>query len=377
MGFGPNLQIALNRSIFLLLFILIGISAASTEIILLESPGCTKCAAAERVLNDFLAENPDLKLISFYYYSDEGHRIIKEKGIKGDIPAIIIGNAVLSYDDYNGDDEKLRKLINDALARQKAIKIGSQGENDTQNNQSNSNLQPDLGRELDLGNLSLSSVIAVLFFGLLAGFNPCLLGILIFLSASVLSSSDRKSEMIVLVISFSFGIFITYLLFGLGMQRMLQAEVIASTFRYILTIILILIGLVNLEDARRLSQGKESIFKTDWALKYVQSGVSRRKITSYFLIGALFSLVKAPCVGAVYLAILDLLAAKSYLEGSIYLIFYNFGVILPILILGGFIALGMSPEHIDNFRKNYRARIRLITGLTLLLLAPLIYWQLI
>jgi cytochrome c biogenesis protein CcdA len=107
------------------------------------------------------------------------------------------------------------------------------------------------------------------------------------------------------------------------------------------------------------------------------TGVSRRRITSYFLIGALFSVVKAPYVGAVYRAILDLLSAKSYLEGSIFLIFYNLGVILPILILGGFIALGMSPEHVDNFRKNYRAGIWLITGLTLLFLAPLIYWQLI
>jgi cytochrome c-type biogenesis protein len=374
MGFGPNLRVALNRSILLLLFILIGISAASTEIILIESPGCTKCAAAERILNDFLDENPNLTLISFYYYSDEGHRIIKEKGIKGDIPVIVIGNFVLNYDDYDGDEEKLRKLVNSALISQEAIKIDNQSKSHRRTARSYTNL---LGSEPDLGNLSLSSIIAVLFFGLLAGFNPCLLGILIFLAASVLSSSERRNEMIILVISFSFGIFTTYLLFGLGMQHVLQTQLISSAFRYFLTIILILIGLINLEDARRLSRGKESLFKTDWALAYVQSGVSRRKITSYFLIGALFSLVKAPCVGAVYLAILDLLSAKSYLEGSIYLIFYNLGVVLPILVLGGFIALGMSPEHVDNFRKNYRAGIRLITGLTLLLLAPLIYWQFI
>jgi cytochrome c-type biogenesis protein len=53
------------------------------------------------------------------------------------------------------------------------------------------------------------------------------------------------------------------------------------------------------------------------------------------------------------------------------------GIVLPILILGGFIALGTSPEQVDKFRKDYRAGIRLITGLTLLILAPLIYWQII
>ncbi|MCJ7443845.1 MAG: sulfite exporter TauE/SafE family protein [Methanotrichaceae archaeon] len=380
MGFSPNIRIASNRTVLLLLFILVGTSTASTEIVLLESPGCAKCVAAERVINSFLAEYPDLKLVSFYYYSDEGHRIIKEKGIKGDIPAIIIGSIVLSYSDYNGNEDKLRQLIGDALAGQIHPENVSQGYGSLNKevfNQNRTGLRGYLGTNVDLSNLSFSSILAVLFFGLIAGFNPCLLGILIFLAASVISGSERRNEMVVLVMFFSFGIFVTYLLFGLGMQRLLQDEAVASAFRYSLIIILIVIGLINLEDARRLSQGKDSLFKTDWALKYIQSGASSKKLISYFLIGALFSLVKAPCVGAVYLAILDLIDAQSYIDGLIYLIFYNLGVILPILILGGFIAFGMSPEYVDNFRKNYRAGIRLITGLTLFLLVPLIYWQLI
>jgi cytochrome c biogenesis protein CcdA len=380
MGFSPNLRIASNRIVLLLLIILVGTSTASTEIVLLESPGCAKCAAAERVIKSFIAEYPDLKLVSIYYYSDEGHRIIKEKGIKGDIPAIIIGSIVLDYSDYNGNEDKLRQLVGDALASQIHPENVSQeygSLNKEAFNQNGTGLKADLGKNVDLGNLSLSSILAVLFFGLIAGFNPCLLGILIFLAASVISGTERRNEMVLLVVFFSFGIFVTYLLFGLGMQRLLQDEAVASAFRYFLIVILIVIGLINLEDARRLSRGKDSLFKTDWSLKYIQSGASSKKLISYFLIGALFSLVKAPCVGAVYLAILDLFEAQSYIDGSIYLIFYNLGVILPILILGGFIALGMSPEYVDNFRKNYRAGIRLITGLTLLLLVPLIYWQLI
>jgi hypothetical protein len=37
----------------------------------------------------------------------------------------------------------------------------------------------------------------------------------------------------------------------------------------------------------------------------------------------------------------------------------------------------MSPEQVDNFRKDHRVGMRLFTGLMLLALAPLIYWQLI
>ena len=82
-------------------------------------------------------------------------------------------------------------------------------------------------------------------------------------------------------------------------------------------------------------------------------------------------------MGAIYLAILDLFSERSYFEGSTYLFFFNLGVILPIIILGGAIALGMSPEQVDAFRKDHRVGMRLATGLTLMALAPLIYWQLI
>jgi len=56
---------------------------------------------------------------------------------------------------------------------------------------------------------------------------------------------------------------------------------------------------------------------------------------------------------------------------------YNLGIALPVLLLGGIIALGMSPEQVDQFRNEHRVAIRLITGITLFALAPLIYWQLI
>jgi len=93
--------------------------------------------------------------------------------------------------------------------------------------------------------------------------------------------------------------------------------------------------------------------------------------------GALFSLVKAPCLGAVYIAILGMISEEGCTSGAVYLFLYNLGVIFPILVLGGVIALGMSPEKVDDFRKDHRAGIRLATGFTLLALAPLIYWQVI
>lgn len=371
----------------LLLAVTVGLAWASSEVIFIKSPGCQKCAAAERVLNGIMAEEKDLKLVKYDYFSDDGHRIIKEYRVK-DVPSLIIGQRVIGYRDYEKDDLKLERLIREALANQSenssanpSLTLPINQSNDQGSNQSNANQSAQSGTgngpDLNLQEISLYTVSAVLGAGLLAGFNPCLLGILVFLAASVLSGSGRRREMATMVAFFSFGIFTMYFLFGLGMQRLLQAEAAAAAFRYVLTAFLIIIGLAQILDAVRLNRGGKSLFRTDWALKYFRSGVDRGSLGSYFLIGALFSLVKAPCVGAVYLAILDLISAKNYAEGAVYLAAFNLGVVLPILILGGFLALGMSPEQVDAFRKDHRVGMRLFTGLTLLALAPLIYWQLI
>ena len=347
---------------------------SGAEVLFIESPGCTKCAAAERVLEK-VGQDISLNISRYYYYSDEGHRIIKQYGSR-DVPSIIIDSQVIDYRDYEKDDARLESLIRSALANQSppvppSIALPIHPENQSRVARAISD------SDINLKKISAYSISAVLGAGLVAGFNPCLLGILVFLAASVLSSSGKRREMVTMVAFFSLGIFAMYFLFGLGMQRLLQTEAIASAFRYILTAFLLLAGLSQVWDALRLKQGKPSLFRTDWALKYFQAGVDKGRFSSYFLIGALFSLVKAPCVGAIYLAILDLLSARSYFEGAAYLFFFNLGVVLPIILLGGGIALGMSPEQVDAFRRDHRVGMRLFTGLALLALAPLIYWQLI
>ena len=374
---------SLWRGLSLLLWILLLISvvSASTEVILIKSPGCHKCADAERTLDSVMSEDKDIQLTSYDYFSDDGHRVIRTYRTK-DVPAIVIGKQVINYRDYNGDNQKLDKMIRAALANQ-SFSLNSSYNNSGTNistlspNQSSGNQSFYGSGEIDLGSMTLSTIFTVFAAGLLAGFNPCLLGILVFLAASVMSSSGRRRDLMMMIISFSLGIFTMYFLFGLGMQHVLQARTAADGFRYALTFFLVVLGLLHIEDARRLNKGGNSLFRTDWVMKYVEAGVNGKRLSSYFLIGALFSLVKAPCVGAVYLAILDVISARSYAEGAVYLVFYNLGIVLPIILLGGLIALGMSPEQVDKFRKDYRATIRLVTGLALLALAPLIYFQLI
>ena len=356
-------------AILLTIALVIILSPASasdnSSITIITSPGCTKCAAADRVLADILTDYENVSLVEHIFSSEEGHRIIKEHKVK-DVPSIIIGDSVIGYRDYDGNETELKTLIKAALEGQNISRL-KKDESDS-----------DLDAENALKDLTISSAATVFVAGLLAGFNPCLLAILAFLASTVLSSTGRRRDLLTMVASFSLGIFVVYYIFGVGLFNVLQEKSTAAMFRLVLAAFLLVLGLMQIEDARRLYSGGDSLFRTDWAMKYVHGALASRKLSSYFLLGALFSLVKAPCVGAVYIAIIGIISSQGYASsGLFYLMMFNLGIVLPVLLLGGLIALGMSPEQVDHFRHKHRVAIRVITGATLIVMAPLIYWQLI
>ncbi|WP_048144507.1 cytochrome c biogenesis CcdA family protein [Methanothrix harundinacea] len=347
----------------LALYLIIASAAAasgSSEAILITSPGCSKCAAAGRVLDEVIGGYPGYTIREEIFYSEEGRRIIRETKAK-DMPSIVIGSHVIGYRDYEGDERKLEEMVRSALDGE-AAPAPAEEDHDL----------------ISLEGVSISSAAAVLAAGLIAGFNPCLLAVLVFLASMTLSRSGRRRDLAVMVGFFCLGIFVMYYLFGLGLFRLFSIPSFEASFRLILTLLLLVLGATQIEDARRLHRGGISLFKAEWALGYFKKSLERYSILSYFLIGALFSLVKAPCVGAVYIAIIGIIQSQGYASaGTVYLLLYNLGVVLPVMILGMVIALGMSPDQVDRFRHEHRVAIRLVTGLTLAGLAPLIWWQIL
>lgn len=375
----PGSKMSISPAILLMVLLLLFPAGAAEDVILIASPGCTKCAAAERTVERLLPDYPGSEIVVYDVYSEEGREVIREHRLKGGVPSIVIGSFSIAYRDYDGDQDLLERMVRESLGTEMGETSGAASSEIPVVGRSPEGgpgqRSPGAGDEdIDVTSLSMMTVFLA---GLLAGFNPCLLGILAFLATAVISSSGRRRDLVLMVAFFSFGIFAVYYLFGVGMLRTFHAEAVASRFRVALTFLLLALGLVHLEDARRLAAGGRSLFKASWSQKYIEGALSRGRFSSYFILGALFSLVKAPCVGAVYIAILGLISEEGYSSGAVYLLLYNLGVIFPILILGCVIALGMSPEKVDGFRKDHRAGIRLATGLTLLALAPLIYWQVI
>ncbi|WP_440953329.1 cytochrome c biogenesis protein [Methanococcoides sp. FTZ1] len=363
---------ATESAVFLLILLLAGlnissVSAAQTDEVMIEyfyEGGCLKCQQTSPIIDSVVSRYDNIN----YTRNDiaTSYSIMKGYGVYT-VPAIVINkNTVISYSDYEGDPALLEELLVDAI--ENATPITKNSAIPLADN-SNENAAP----------FELSPAI-VLVAGLLAGFNPCLLAVIAFLTSVTISSSGGKKEILIVVAAFCAGIFTTYMVAGLSF---LKAVTVLPESRDAITLFMTLLigilGIWHIYDAYYLQNHSKSTFKTPGPIiSFMNSIHGKNAMVLSFFAGAFFSLVKAPCVGAVYLSILDMLIARTeLLEATMYLVIYNLGLVLPVLGLGLFLAFGMSPETVIQFREKRRSAIRFVTGLILILLAVLLYLNVI
>jgi thiol-disulfide isomerase/thioredoxin len=135
---GIKAEIVKVMMLALALIMVLSPAMASTDtqiIVIIHSPPGAKCAAADRVLTDVLADYENVSIEDIIFSSEEGKRIIKEHKVK-DVPSIIIGDSVIGYRDYDGNETKLKMLIKAALEGQNISRLNE--------DQSDSNLDEEM-----------------------------------------------------------------------------------------------------------------------------------------------------------------------------------------------------------------------------------------
>ncbi len=354
----------------IVLFCPITASGQSGEVVVeyFYEDGCLSCSGAEPVVDKVVQGYDNISYSKYEIWSDYGDmkvydRMVSEYGIAS-VPAVVINHQIIiTYPDYNGDEKRLEELLVAGIENAPHIP-------------ENNSIQPADGGNI-LPELSLPVVLVA---GLLAGFNPCLLAVMAFLASLTLSAKGNRTELLKIVGGFCAGIFVMFMVVGMGLLGVIkQQPEIKDTITLLLVVLVGLLGLWHFYDAYHLKVHDRSSFKTSGSFLQLVEGIEHRNtVMVSFLAGAMFSIIKAPCVGAVYFAILDMLITQGKIaDGAIYLGFYNLGVILPVLILGIMLAFGLSPERVNDLREKRRVEIRLVTGAVLLLLAVMIYFNII
>jgi cytochrome c biogenesis protein CcdA len=313
-------------------------------------PACQKCAKAAPVVDSVVSSYGDRVSFSKYnILTDEGLSLARKYQLPG-VPSVVINEQkLISYSDYEGNTTLLEEILTDSIEK--------------------ASVSPAIAPVRQKIVLSVPSVFVV---GFLAGFNPCLLAILAFIASVTLATTGRTRNVLLIVLMFSLGIFMTYLIAGIGLLNIIeQMPSLQASIKNFLVLLIAVLGLWHIYDAWHLRKNTESSFYTPKSfIRLTESVTKNVSLPTSFFIGVLFSLIKAPCVGAVYFVILDMVRSGSG-EGYLYLAAYNFGVVLPVLVLGFAIAFGLNPEKVEKFRKEKRVAMRLFTGITLLIIAAL------
>ncbi|MBP1908001.1 cytochrome c biogenesis protein CcdA [Methanolobus bombayensis] len=345
------------------MLLLTGLSQATVSVEYFYEQGCLKCEQAAPVIDDVVSGYPNTNFSSYEIKS--AFSLAKNYGVTT-VPAVVVnGSIVISYNDYEGDVETLSSMLSEAI---EAAPVR------------NSNAESDKIKTLSERTLDDQTPTVIFIAGLLAGFNPCLIAVMAFLASAIVSSGGSRKDMLVLVIGFCAGIFVTYMVVGFGIFNTINSfPGIRDMITSFLVVLVAVFGIWHIYDAYYIKKNSKSSFKTPHSFVDLMNHARGKNILLIsFIGGGIFSLVKAPCVGAVYLMILEmLLSGSNTVNAVLYMGLYNFAVVLPILVLGALLAFGLDPEAVNDFREKRRVEVRLITGVILILLAVLLQLNII
>lgn len=213
---------------------------------------------------------------------------------------------------------------------------------------------------------------ATLFFaGFIAGFNPCVIAIVVFIGAEVVAASGKRRDVVLNVLAFCLGILAVYLLVGAGLFEAVRVlPAIGGLLEPAVIAIVLALAAYAFYGAYLRASGRAPGAATRGLIAAARPLYAKYSLAGSLLLGGLFGLVKMPCAGGIYLAILSriVLAGKA-LEGVAALLVFDAGVVLPVLALGLLLATGVGAGRLEAFRSRHAVFLHILNGSVLALLA--------
>lgn len=223
--------------------------------------------------------------------------------------------------------------------------------------------------------LNLATVVLA---GLVDGINPCAIAVLlVFVSATLLavgatmegSLGGRRRALFRGGAAYVAGMFVTYLLIGLGLMGFAGALRQDHLGTKIFAVVAIAWSLLALQEALLPELGERLRMPPMFHAR-AQSWVKRASLPGLFGAGALIGLCTVPCSGNVYLAVLALLSSRNDLPQAIaYLVVYNLAFVLPLVTLLGIAATPVAMRALTRWQLHNRASLKLALGLTTAIVA--------
>ena len=224
------------------------------------------------------------------------------------------------------------------------------------------------------------TILTVIAGGLVDGINPCAFATLIFLIAYMEKVKRRKKELLSIGISFSLGVFLGYLLIGVGLMEFYYGiEGIGAVSRYVYLftgIFALILAAFNVSDYFRIGREEKTVLQLPKFLKRRRGRLIRvltgdRHMTILavlaFATGLGISMLEFVCTGQILFPIMAVIKSASTLKMTAfgYLLLYNTMFITPLLIILGLFYTGYSSEKLGEIQKRRHGMVKIITAIVL------------
>ncbi len=223
--------------------------------------------------------------------------------------------------------------------------------------------------------IALPTLPVVLVTALIDSINPCAIGVLVLLIATLMSLSKDKNKMLKVGAIYISAVFLTYLAAGFGLLAIIQKLNISEQLSWIVGILVIILGLIEIKDFWWYGQGISLQIPPKRA-EQIKKMMKKISVPGSIVLGIFVAAVELPCTGGPYLAITTLLAKIGFsTQVFLLLVLYNFIFVLPLLIILGLTYFGIKTDTISKWKNEKKKWMRLFIGLVMVALGiALILW---
>ena len=202
--------------------------------------------------------------------------------------------------------------------------------------------------------------------------NPCAFSVLILTIAFLTSIGKGRGRIAAIGASYIAGIFVIYLLIGLGIATALAAFGAPHIVARVGAVILIVVGCINVLN--ELVPGFPIRTKIPQAAHRTMALLMERaSFPTAFVLGLFVGLSEFPCTGGPYLLVLGLLHDRTtFWQGFGYLVIYNLIFVLPLIIILIVASDRSVLARIEEWKRTRSAALRFWGGVAMILLGALI-----
>lgn len=223
--------------------------------------------------------------------------------------------------------------------------------------------------------IALPALPIVILTAAIDSINPCAIGVLVLLIATLLGLSKDKSKMIKVGLIYITAVFITYLIAGFGLLAFIQKFNISEQLSWIVGVLVIILGIIEAKDFFWYGKGITLAIPARRA-EQIKKMMKKVSVPGAVVLGIFVAAVELPCTGGPYLAITTLLAKIGFsMQVFWLLVLYNFIFVLPLIIILCAVAFGVSAERVKAWKDKQKKWMRLFIGLIMIALGiALILW---